>query len=316
MNKKLSRLFSTNLTVYFTVMVLICLVAWCRRTFILATCETIATIGLFIYYKIRSVRRRKAIAQYLQDASISVDSVSNEEMSIPVPAVILNMTDQEIMWCNDAFMKLAGATDSLFEVSLSEIFPDFPTDWLTEGRPECPQEAVRDGCRYRVYGDFIRPGEDSAGSLTAMLYFVDETELLNTRDEYDLSRPVVSIILVDNYDELTSNLPDKSISSLSARLDDAITGWAAGSTGILRRLERNRYLFLFEQRELPHYIDEKFSILDTVRAITNETGTPATLSIGVGKDGTSLQECYDFASLSIDMSLSRGRRSGRGEGSL
>lgn len=306
MNKKLSRLFSTNLTVYFTVMVLICLVSWCRRTYILAACETIATIGLFIYYKIRSVRRRKAIAQYLQDASISVDSVSNEEMSIPVPAVILNMTDQEIMWCNDAFMKLAGATDSLFEVSLSEIFPDFPTDWLTEGRPECPQETVRDGCRYRVYGDFIRPGEDSAGSLTAMLYFVDETELLNTRDEYDLSRPVVSIILVDNYDELTSNLPDKSISSLSARLDDAITGWAAGSTGILRRLERNRYLFLFEQRELPHYIDEKFSILDTVRAITNETGTPATLSIGVGKDGTSLQECYDFASLSIDMSLSRG----------
>ena len=97
MNKKLSRLFSTNLTVYFTVMVLICLVSWCRRTYIVAACETIATIGLFIYYKIRSVRRRKAIAQYLQDASISVDSVSNEEMSIPVPAVILNMTDQEIM---------------------------------------------------------------------------------------------------------------------------------------------------------------------------------------------------------------------------
>ena len=93
--------------------------------------------------------------------------------------------------------------------------------------------------------------------LTAMLYFVDETELLNTRDEYDLSRPVVSIILVDDSDELTSNLPDKSISSLSARLDDAITGWAAGSTGILRRLERNRYLFLFEQRELPHYTDRE-----------------------------------------------------------
>ena len=134
----------------------------------------------------------------------------------------------------------------------------------------------------------------------------DVTELLDIRDEYDLSRPAVGIILVDNYDELTSNLPDKSVSGLSARLDDAITGWTANSTGILRRLERNRYLFIFEQRELPHYIEEKFSILDTVRAITNDLGTPATLSIGIGKDGSSFQENYDFATLCIEMSLSRG----------
>ena len=306
MNKKLSRLFSTNLTVYFIVMVAFCLVSWCRRSFLLATVETVLTVGLFIYYRIRAFRRKKDIAQYLQDASISVDSVSNEEMSIPVPAVILNMTDQEIMWCNDAFMQLSGASDSLFEVCLTDIFPDFTTDWLTEGRSECPDEAVRAGRRYRVYGDYIRSQEDGGGYLTVMLYFIDMTDLLNTQDEYQLSRPVVGIILVDNFDELTSNLPDKSVSNLSARLDDAITSWTADSSGILRRLERNRYLFLFEQRELPHYIDEKFSILDSVREITNDFGTPATLSIGVGKDGASLQESYDFASLCIEMSLSRG----------
>ena len=306
MNKKLSRLFSTNLMIYFSVMVLFCLVSWCRQNFVLAAVESIVTVGLFIYYRIRSARRKRDIAQYLQDASISVDSVSNEEMSIPVPALILNMSDQEIMWCNDAFMQLSGASDSLFEVSLSEIFPELSTDWLTEGKAECPQEAVRDNCRYRVYGDFIRSQDDSGGYLAAMLYFIDITELANTRDEYELSRPVVSIILVDNYDELTSNLPDKSISNLSAQLDDAITGWTSDSTGILRRLERNRYLYIFEQRELPQYIEGKFSILDTVRDITNDFGTPATLSIGIGKDGANLQESYDFASLCIEMSLSRG----------
>ena len=57
---------------------------------------------------------------------------------------------------------------------------------------------------------------------------------------------------------------------------------------------------------MPHYIEEKFSILDTVRAITNDLGTPATLSIGIGKDGSSFQENYDFATLCIEMSLSRG----------
>ena len=61
MNKKLSRLFSTNLTVYFTVMVLFCLVSWFRQNFVLAVVESIVTVGLFIYYKIRSARRKMTL---------------------------------------------------------------------------------------------------------------------------------------------------------------------------------------------------------------------------------------------------------------
>ncbi len=305
MNKKLSRLFSPGMSVYFIILAVFCVIAWCFFSPILAGLETAIALGVLIYYRIRAVRRKKDIAQYLQDANFSVDSVSNERMSIPLPAIILNVTGGEIMWCNDAFMQIADAEESLFEVKLSEIFPDMPTDWLVEGKIECPDPVSRGSCRYRVYGDLIRTQEENSPYLAAMLYWVDLTELLNTQDEYELSRPVVSIILVDNYDELTSNLPDRSISSLSAELDDAITGWASGG-GIIRKLERNRYLFLFEQRELPHFIDEKFSILDTVHEITNDFGTPATLTIGVGRDGQTLQENYDFASLSVEMSLSRG----------
>ena len=305
MNKKLSRLFSPGIAVYFVVLALFCGAAWCFVSPVLAGIETAAALCLLVYYRIVSVRRKKEIARYLQDANFSVDSVSDERMSIPLPAIILNVTDGDIMWCNDAFMQISGATESLFEAKLSDIFPDLSTDWLTEGKLECPEPVSRGNCRYRVYGDLIRSHGTGSPYLAAMLYWVDLTELLNVQDEFELSRPVVSIILVDNYDELTANLPDRSISNLSARLDDAITGWASGG-GILRKLERNRYLFLFEQRELPHYIDEKFSILDTVHAITNDFGSPATLTIGVGKDGQTLQENYDFASLSIEMSLSRG----------
>ena len=293
------------MSVYFIILAVFCVIAWCFFSPILAGLETAIALGVLIYYRIRAVRRKKDIAQYLQDANFSVDSVSNERMSIPLPAIILNVTGGEIMWCNDAFMQIADAEESLFEVKLSEIFPDMPTDWLVEGKIECPDPVSRGSCRYRVYGDLIRTQEENSPYLAAMLYWVDLTELLDTQDEYELSRPVVSIILVDNYDELTSNLPDRSISSLSAELDDAITGWASGG-GIIRKLERNRYLFLFEQRELPHFIDEKFSILDTVHEITNDFGTPATLTIGVGRDGQTLQENYDFASLSVEMSLSRG----------
>ena len=305
MNKKLSRLFTPNMVIYYVV-----LLAFCGVTYLLsppaAIAELVVTVALFVYYRIVTVRRKHEISQYLQDASFSVDSVSNQQMNIPVPAVILNAKDNEILWCNDAFSQVVGREDSLFEVSLTDFFPDLSLTWLQEGLSECPDSVALGENRFRVFGDLIRTQDDTTGYLGAMLYFVDLTELLNTQDEYVLSRPVVSIMLVDNYDELTSNLPDKSVSNFSARLDDAITLWASGANGILRKLERNRYLFLFEERELPHFIEEKFSILDTVRGITNDSGSPATLSIGVGKDGQTLQECYDFATVSVEMSLSRG----------
>lgn len=43
------------------------------------------------------------------------------------------------------------------------------------------------------------------------------------RDEYIRSRPVVAIILVDNYDELTKNLTEGAISTLNAELNEVIT---------------------------------------------------------------------------------------------
>ena len=305
MNKTFSRLFSQGMAPYFVVMALFCGLSWCMLPPVLAGLETAVLLGLAVYYRIRSARKKKDIAKYLQDANFSVDSVSSEEMRIPLPSVILNLTSGEIMWCNDAFLQVAGAGDSLFEEQLLNIFPELSTDWLIEGKTQCPDVVSLDDRHYRVYGDLLR-GQSEAPYFAAMLYWVDLTELVDTQIEYELSRPVVSIILVDNYDELTSNLPDKAISSLSARLDDAITGWATVGGGILRKLERNRYLFLFEQRELPHFMEGKFSILDTVHAITNDYGAPASLTIGVGKDGGSLQENYEFASLSVDMSLSRG----------
>lgn len=306
MNKKLSRLFTTNLTVYFVVLALFTLSTWCMGRFGLAAVETVIFLGLLIFYRIYSLRRRREITRHLQDASFSVDAVSGEEMSIPVPAVILNMTAGEIVWCNDGFMQLTGSEDSLFETALTDIFPDLGTEWLLEGRTEAPNEAIMDNRRYRVYGDLIRSQHSDTSHIAAMLYFIDVTDLLDLKDEYELSRPVVGLVLVDNYDELTSNLPDRAVSGFSAKLDDAISAWGARTNGILRKLERNRYLFIFEARQLPRFIEDKFNILDTVRGITSETGSPATLSIGIGRDGDTFRENYEFAALSLEMCLSRG----------
>jgi len=139
-----------------------------------------------------------------------------------------------------------------------------------------------------------------------VLYFSDLTELYQIRDEYIRSRPVVSIILIDNYEELIKNLTEGAISALNAKLNDSITQWTEGYNGLLRRLERNRFLFIFEKKDLTRATEDKFSLLEDVHEITSPSGLPASVSIGLGVDGANFEESYNFAALSIEMALSRG----------
>jgi c-di-AMP phosphodiesterase-like protein len=199
---------------------------------------------------------------------------------------------------------MTGGRERLFALHFADVFPNFSISWLAEGKTEAPVDMLVAGRRYRVYGNLVHAGE---GVLPlATIYWVDVTELLNARDEYFASRPVVCTILVDNYDELTNNLTDNNISTLDAALNAKISDWAGDVGGILRKVERNRYLFLFESRYLPQFVDGKFALLDTIREVTNPAGVPATATLGIGKDGDSLLENYNFAALSVEMSLSRG----------
>ena len=117
---------------------------------------------------------------------------------------------------------------------------------------------------------------------------------------------MAAIVLIDNYEELTSSLSDSAVSAIAAQLDRAVTDWTAQVPCLLRKLERNRFLMLMEERDLPRLKEDKYSILETVREIRNERGVPATISLGIGRDGENLKQCYDFAIIALEMCLSRG----------
>ncbi len=85
-----------------------------------------------------------------------------------------------------------------------------------------------------------------------------------------------------------------------------IDEWAAPANGFLCKYDRDRYLFLFEEQKLSSFTEGKFSLLDAVHNIVSPNGIPATISIGIGKDADSYHDLFQFASLSIEMALSRG----------
>ena len=303
MKNRLNRLLRPGMGSYFVVMGVFCALALAARQYWLAAAEGIVTLVMFSLYTLDRNNRQKQIQNYIQSASNTLEAVSHGDS--PFPMVLARLGDGGIIWANRQFCALTGFNDIMMEQNLEDVIPAFSTDWLASGKTECPYDVTIGARRYRVHGTTIR-AEDSVGTILGVLYFSDLTELYQVRDEYVRSRPVVSIILIDNYEELTKNLTESAISSMNAKLNETITKWTEDYNGLLRRLERNRFLFVFERRDLNRATEDKFSILEQVHEIANPSGLPASISIGMGVDGANFDESYNFAALGIEMALSRG----------
>ncbi|MCI6729815.1 MAG: DHH family phosphoesterase [Clostridiales bacterium] len=303
MNKKKGWFQDLTAGIFFVVLLAFAVASFLLDRPELAIAEAAATAVLFLFYQLRRAYQRKALAAYIQDAADNLETATRGES--PLPMALVRLVDGELVWSNLQFAKATGMKDSFFEQKITSVLPNFNTDWLAGGKTVCPYDITIRDRRYRVYGTTFHE-KDPSGPLLASVYLVDLTELYQVRDEYIRSRPVVAIILVDNYDELTKNLPESAISNLNAELNEVITRCTEPYQGLLRRLERNRFLFVFEVRDLKRSIEGKFPILEEIRQVVSPSGLAATLSLGIGKEAATFEEAYNFAALSIEMALSRG----------
>ena len=308
MNKKMKKALEPNLRFYFVMLVTFCAITFFfgQHNREIAIIEAGVIVLLFIYSRLSAGRRSREIVKYIESVTYNVDTATKDTLlNFPLPMAIFTLDGDRIIYSNDNFLKMTGDREHLFEVSMSDAIPGFDSRWLIEGKSECPNLIEVAGQKYRVYGTIVH-AEQSATSYLATTYWVDVTEYDRVLSEFDQSRPIFAIILLDNYDEFLKGLSEKDKSSFVASIDDKISDWASGCGGYLSKYDRDRYVFLFEERYLQHFIDAHFSLLDAVRSVVNPSGIPATVSIGIGKDGKNFAENYQFAALSIEMALSRG----------
>jgi c-di-AMP phosphodiesterase-like protein len=304
LNRRLSRLLQPGVVWYCVVMLAFTAAAAGLGQYYLAGAELFVTIAVFFISRVRLSRRRRALMDYVQRATDSV-GISVHAGS-PFPMAVLRLPENEIVWGNPAFFTVTGLSDRNRYQTFESVIPGFTTDFLREGRNEYPGDQLINGRRYRIYGNYVRSEDNETTVLLATVYLADMTEMFNVRDEFMRTRPIVSIVLIDNYDELTNNLPDSVVSSLDAQINGKISRWIEGQHALSRKIERNRYLLIFENKGLGKLQEGKFSLLEDIRTVTNPTGIAATISLGIGKDGSSFEENYNFAALSIEMALSRG----------
>jgi c-di-AMP phosphodiesterase-like protein len=293
---------------YFCILVCFAILTLAFQHWELGIVELLVALLLLFYSRFVHKRQERQVREYLgESVRQSENGSANEVLSMPLPMVVFDLKDGAVLWGNDEFLEITDERRHLFEITMADMVPDFSLKWLSEGHKAAPEPAQIGEKRFRVYGNtFSADGGAISGKVFGLVYFVDVTEYERISAEYSASRPVVSVIMLDNYDELIKNLNETAKSAILAQIDHRISDWTGSSGGYLCRYDRDRYIYIFEERYLQAYLDGHFSLLDSVRGLQSPNGITATVSIGLGRGAESLEEAYQFAMLGIEMALSRG----------
>ncbi|WP_033827389.1 DHH family phosphoesterase [Bacillus andreraoultii] len=139
-----------------------------------------------------------------------------------------------------------------------------------------------------------------------LIYFFDITEQALIEQKYQEEQPVIAIVFLDNYDEVTQGMDDLARGSLNGRVTSLLNEWANEFGIYLKRVTADRFMAVLNQKILSELEKGKFSILDDIRESGAKNSLPLTLSIGVGAGVSSLPELGSIAQSSLDLALGRG----------
>ena len=304
MNKRIARLLRTNITIFSLCLVLFALAA-IPFDVRLAIGEGVAAVAFFLLGRRRSKATQQSLRQYIQRFYGGMDSARSSNMLFtPLPMMVFDLATEDILRSSESFLQLTEQREGIFDAHLETVFPNISFHWLLEGKTEAPETVVWNHRTYRVFGGVSHP--EGGQSALATTYWMDVTDTEEMRRTLELTRPVVAILMVDNYEDLMKATPEGKRSAVRAMLEEKLSQWSAGSEGMMLRYDRDRYLFVFEEKSFSDFAAKRFDVLDAVREVVAGEGVAATLSIGVGRDADSFEALFKNASVALEMALSRG----------
>ena len=275
----------------------------------LSIAEGVIILSLIVYSLIMQRTKRKALMRYIESVTYDAESAKNNTLqNFPLPMAVFRPADSKLIWANQNFFDICNIRKPSVEMCIVDVIPAFSGRWLMEGSTQCPELLEHNGRKYQIHGNLVRTNpSDETGNYMGITYWVDVTDYEAIREEYYNSRPMIGLFVIDNYDELIRGLSDRKRNELRDAIEDKLLQWCDGKNGFFRRYDRERYLFVFEERHLEKMREDQFSsLLDSVHSIVSPTGIHATVSVGIGRDGSGLEENYNFALLGVEMALSRG----------
>lgn len=312
-NRKVFETLMSRTKIYLAIIFVLLLVISAQNTIMII--PSILLYAIVVGYTYYANRKRKSeISETLQDLTLTVDSAAKTSLiNSPFPLIILE-TDGNVIWRSSKFISEFANID--INNYINDLSADIKIEIENRKKNE-KEKGNRDIIRqmqignrnYKVmarYVNFKNREKKSKKEYMAILYFIDDTENIKLQKEYKDSKSCVGIIMVDNYEETMQRLDASEKPIVTAQIDREMYDWANQTNGVLIKSDRDRYVYLFEQRYLSDVKEDKFSILDKIKEIDTKEKVQFTLSIAVSTEGGTDKEKYKSAQSAMDVVLGRG----------
>lgn len=258
---------------------------------------TLLCIAAALIYNLYANRRIYRLLQSMVRTLKASDTDLLE--SYPMPVAVANAKN-EIIWYNDCFRENVLCQNDIYGESAKELFA--PMKFWAEDFTCGVADIARGEKKYTAYGV-----KTSFNNETKYIFYLSEnTELKKYYNEYFETRPSVMLFVIDNYEELLQNATDSEKSQIIGEIEYMVEKFVTQTNGFVKKYERDKMIAVIEERYVKKIIDNKFDILDKVRSIVSGGRLQATLSIGVGRGASSLEESESYARQALDMCLGRG----------
>ena len=274
------------------------IVAWFleRHLFWVGAALTVISAVLAVLFNVYAYLAHKNYLQQIAKRLRREDRTALTEFPLPV---LVGSADGTVLWYNDLFRSRILNGLEIYGDSLSNMTGGVP---LTDIQKKSVLDVSYGGKKYNVYVSTVQENEDAD---LIILYYVDNTRLKEIAEEYSASRPVILSVFIDNLEEFSADLRARERAQVAADVESLLEDWLGKGAALLQRYENDRFLIITENRHLEEMIQNRFRVLDTVRAMQGGVHKNITLSIGVGQGETVLM-AKEAASKALEMALGRG----------
>lgn len=265
----------------------------------LAIAEGVAFLIVCVFAVYRALSAKNRYKRFIVKTSKKLDFTDQKVLSnFPFPVAVCDEKGY-ITWCSSRFMNEISQGEITETDNISKFSGGIKFSALADGGEA---NVFLNGRYYTVYTiKYI-----SGGKNYCAFYYLDNTALRNIELEYYSSRPYAVLIELDNLDDSRSELRDSERTEIKSQIEAALDNWSESFDSVIKRISDDRYLIVTEQKNISRMIEERFSILETVRNFEYKgKKTGATLSIGVA-EGDNIKACEKKSRKALEMALGRG----------
>lgn len=220
-----------------------------------------------------------------------------------------------LLWVNEAFTELTGR-DKQYHKSVTSVFSGITQEKFPKKEEEAELHITYEKKNFRVMIKAVCIDEllDTSRMLEAkeegyyiqVMYLFDETELNEYMRRCEDEKMVAGLLYLDNYEEVMESIEPVRRSLLAALVERKMNQYFSRFDGVIRRLEKDKYLLVMRRKSLEELKEKRFDILEEVKTVNIGNGMAVTISIGIGYNAGSYVKNSEYARIAIDLALGRG----------